>query len=244
MATPVQGPRSRVPSSEREAEVVVDAALHDGPEGLRLAHRSSACRARHRSSQRNVRSIPSRARSCGAWPGTTWSKAMAMSAPRARWISIARSGVSLRVVPSMWLWKVTPSSSMRRRPSSEKTWNPPESVSIGRSQVVKRWRPPIGSHHVLARADVQVIGVAEDDLRAGAADVGGTEAADDAMGAHRHEGGRADGAVRKREGSRASGAEGAVEGEVAHRTDRSHVFPCSECDRSAAGAPGRAHPSA
>ena len=43
------------------------------------------------------------------------------------------------------------------------------------------------SHHVLAGAEVQVIGVAEDDLRAGAAHVGGAEAADDAVGAHRHE---------------------------------------------------------
>ena len=72
-------------------------------------------------------------------------------------------------------------------------------------------------------------------------DVGGTEAADDAVGAHRHEGGRVDGAVGQREGARASGAEGALEGEVEHRTDRSHVFPvfrmrsiCRRCTRSCA----------
>ncbi len=56
---------------------------------------------------------------------------------------MARSGVRVRVVPSTWLWKVTPSSAIRRSPSSEKTWNPPESVSIGRSQVVNRCSPPM-----------------------------------------------------------------------------------------------------
>ena len=58
----------------------------------RASPSSSACRARHRSSQRSVRSIPSRARSCDAWPGTTWSNAIAMSAPRAHWISIGALG--------------------------------------------------------------------------------------------------------------------------------------------------------
>jgi len=38
----------------------------------------------------------------------------------------------------MWLTNSTPVSLIRRSPSSEKTWNPPESVSIGRSQVVNR----------------------------------------------------------------------------------------------------------
>ena len=155
--------------------------------------------------------MPSRARSYGAWPGTTWSKAMAMSAPRAHWISIARSGVSLRVVPSTWLWKVDavlldPAETLEREDLEPARVGEHRSVPGGEAVETAH-----GSHHVLTRAEVQVIGVAEDDLRAGAADVGGTEAADDAMGAHRHEGGRADGAVRKREGSRASGAEGALE---------------------------------
>ena len=37
---------------------------------------------------------------------------------------------------------MTPSSSMRAVSSSEKTWKPPESVRIGRSQAMKRCRPP------------------------------------------------------------------------------------------------------
>ena len=54
------------------------------------------------------------------------------------------------------------------------------------------------------------------DLRAGAPSARGASAADDAVGADRHEGWSADRAVRKGEGSRASAAEGAVEGEVEH----------------------------
>jgi hypothetical protein len=54
-----------------------------------------------------------------------------------------RSGVSERTEPSMWLVNSTPSSSMVRRPASENTWKPPESVSMGRVQLVKRWMPPI-----------------------------------------------------------------------------------------------------
>jgi hypothetical protein len=77
-----------------------------------------------------------------------------------------------------------------------------------------------GLDYVLAGADVEVIGVAKDDLRAGAADVRGTEAADDAVGADRHEGWSADRAVGEGEGSSASGAEGSLEGEVEHACHR------------------------
>ena len=84
------------------AKVLVGSALQDRPEGLRPGREPSAlaCLALQRSSHRSVRSIPSSARSCGACPGTTWSNAIAMSAPSATWISMARSGVSVRSVPS------------------------------------------------------------------------------------------------------------------------------------------------
>ncbi len=52
------------------------------------------------------------------------------------------SGVMVRWLPSTWLWNATPSSAMVRSPSSEKTWNPPLSVSIGRFQWEKACSPP------------------------------------------------------------------------------------------------------
>ena len=86
--------------------------------------------------------MPSVASSRLAWPGTTWSNAMAMSAPSAHWISMEDSAVSRRTEPSRWLVNSTPSSEMVRSPLSENTWKPPESVSIGRGQVEKRCSPP------------------------------------------------------------------------------------------------------
>ena len=66
-----------------------------------------------------------------------------MSLPRFAWIAAAPSGVSRVSAPSYTFLKVTPSSSTRAMVSlSEKTWNPPESVRIGRLQPMNRWRPP------------------------------------------------------------------------------------------------------
>ena len=51
------------------------------------------------------------------------------------WIAAASSGVSRASAPSYTFRKVTPSSSTRAMVSlSENTWNPPESVRIGRLQ--------------------------------------------------------------------------------------------------------------
>src|SRR6266480_7994143 len=52
---------------------------------------SSACRFAHRASHLSVRSRASLAVASSAPPGTTWSNAIAMSAPRVHWISVARS---------------------------------------------------------------------------------------------------------------------------------------------------------
>ena len=56
-----------------------------------------------------------------------------------------------------------------------------------------------------------MVGVAEDDLGPGALHVAGAEAAHDAVGADRHEGGCAHLAVREGEGARARGALGGIE---------------------------------
>src|SRR3989475_5695514 len=66
---------------------------------------------------------------------------------RSHWISVARSGVSVRRLPSTWLWNSTPASSTRRNPSSENTWKPPESVSNGRSQPIDRKSTRLNSSH-------------------------------------------------------------------------------------------------
>ena len=98
---------------------------------------------------------------------------------------------------------------------------------------------------VLAGAEVQVIGVAEDDLRAGArarrrrCRPRTTPWVPTGMNA-----GRLDGAVGQGERAGARGAGRALEREVEHQDSRSHASPRSACDRSAAGAPGRAPPSA
>ncbi len=53
-----------------------------------------------------------------------------------------RSGDRKWVEPSMWLWKVTPSSLILRSPARENTWKPPESVRMGPGQAMKACSPP------------------------------------------------------------------------------------------------------
>ena len=70
------------------------------------------------------------------------SKAITMSEPSSRWISMLRSGLRWCIAPSTWLRKVTPSSVSLRSSARLITWKPPESVRIGRSQFMKRCSPP------------------------------------------------------------------------------------------------------
>src|SRR6266536_268145 len=81
---------------------------------------------------------------------------MMMSAPSARWISIARSGERKCLVPSRWLRNSTPSSAIFTRPSLPpfpsssprdasprlKTWKPPESVRSAPPHAMNRCSPP------------------------------------------------------------------------------------------------------
>jgi hypothetical protein len=89
-----------------------------------------------------LRSDASRADGSSLWPGITWSNCIMTSAPRLRSIRMTLSGVKWRREPSRWLWNSTPSSLTSRSAASENTWKPPESVSIGPSHAMKRWRPP------------------------------------------------------------------------------------------------------
>ena len=79
---------------------------------------------------------------------------------------IASSGVNTWREPSYTELNSTPSSRMRRVPSRLNTWKPPESVRIGPSQPHEAVQAAVRGDDLGPRAEVQVIGVAEDDLRA------------------------------------------------------------------------------
>ncbi len=101
------------------------------------------------------------------------------------------------------------------------------------------------AHHRLARAEVEMVGVAEDDLRAGAAHVLGAQAADDAVRAHGHEGRRAHRPVGEREHAGPRGARLSLDRELEHQRAGALTRPRWRArDRSAGGAPGRVRPSA
>ena len=110
-----------------------------------------------------------------------------MSEPSAAWISMLSSGVSSIGVPSRWFWKRTPSSVILRSLASDQTWKPPESVRIGWFQPVNRCRPPRSRDQVVARAQPQVVGVAEDDLGAELLELLRVQRLDRSLGADRHE---------------------------------------------------------
>ncbi|KAF5045224.1 hypothetical protein DSECCO2_483540 [anaerobic digester metagenome] len=65
-----------------------------------------------------------------------------MSEPRLRWMEMAFSGEKKCLDPSRCEEKATPSSVSLRRPERLKTWKPPESVRMGRSQFMNLCRPP------------------------------------------------------------------------------------------------------
>ena len=107
-------------------------------------------------------------RSQVAGVSTHSSKTIMMSAPSAICTSIECSGEKKCLLPSRCERNSTPSSVTLRSSESENTWKPPESVSIGRCQLMKRCTPPSAPDQLVPGPQVQVIGVGEDDLRAGA----------------------------------------------------------------------------
>ena len=149
-------------------QVRLEAALDD-PE-QRLVRRACAPPATAPPSDASARSRRPR-RPRDELGKTGWSKATAMSEPSASWTPIACSGVNRWIDPSRWLRNVTPSSSTTRRSPSETTWKPPESVRIGRSQPMNRCSPPSRAIRSWPGPQVQVVGVREDDRRAGLAEV-------------------------------------------------------------------------
>ena len=97
---------------------------------------------RERKAQRRLSSIEARATGSVAGYGVHSSKIIAMSESSTCWMRIDSSGLRKTFEPSTGEAKVTPSSVILRLCASEKTWNPPESVRIGRFQPMNRCRPP------------------------------------------------------------------------------------------------------
>jgi hypothetical protein len=98
--------------------------------------------ARQRAAQRSDSSIERSASARSTGYGVHSSNTMTTSAPSARWTSIERSGVSTTFAPTTGELNSTPSSLKRRSFCRLQTWNPPESVKIGRSQCMNACRPP------------------------------------------------------------------------------------------------------
>ncbi len=58
------------------------------------------------------------------------------------WTSILISGDKKTLLPSIWELNVTPSEVTMVFFESDITWNPPESVKIGKLQFINLWSPP------------------------------------------------------------------------------------------------------
>ena len=84
-----------------------------------------------------------------------------------------------------------------------KTWKPPLSVRMGSGQLMNLCSPPAAADDFHAGADVQVISVAEDDLRAHLAQFTRVNGFDAALRADRHEHRRINDAVGRGEPAQA-----------------------------------------
>ena len=124
---------------------------------------------------------------------------------------MARSGVSVRVRA---VHVALEGDAVLRDPPQPLEREDLEAAGVGEHRAVPGGEAVQAAHvadHRLAGPEVQMVGVAEDDLRAGAAHVGGAQAADDAVGADRHERGGLDLAVGEGERAGARGAGGALD---------------------------------
>jgi hypothetical protein len=161
---------SRYRSAHRRwhfAQVLVKRALLDAEQ-----RRAAACSppaSKHRGlrlAQRIDISIERADSSRGARSSGIRRKAITMSDPSSRWISIERSGVSRWRDPSRWLAKVTPSSVILR---SVRQAHHLIAAAVGQDRAVPVHEPVQAAqprHAFRAGAQHQVIGVAQDDVGA------------------------------------------------------------------------------
>jgi hypothetical protein len=95
-----------------------------------------------------------------------------------------------------------------------------ETTRVGEHRAVPGGEPVQSTHRlhdVLARAEMQVVGVAQDDLGAGAADITRAEPADHGVSTDRHERRRSHVSMRQRESSRPGKPGRALEVELKHQ---------------------------
>jgi hypothetical protein len=97
--------------------------------------------------------------------------------------------------------------------------------------------------HLFAGTEMEVVRVAQNDLRTGLAHVIGTEAAHHRMGTHRHERGGLNVPVWQGENAGAGPSVGALNPELEHQVGQViRPRPSTECGRSAGDAPDRGLP--
>ena len=122
-----------------------------------------------------------------------------------------------------------------------------KATRVGQHRPVPGGKPMQPTHlldHLFAGPEMQVVGVAQNDLGAGAADIVGAETPHDGVGPHRHERRRLDLAVRQRERAGSGRASGALNPKFKHQVSRIIPVPRRSrgCGRSGAGEPGRGPP--
>ena len=131
---------------------------------------------------------------------------MITSAPSSSWMRIASSGVNTCREPSYTELNSTPSSRMSARALEAEDL---EASGVGEDRPVPLHEPveaAVRGDDLGARAEVQVIGVAEDDLRAELPQLARLDGLDRRLGADGHEAGRLDHPVGRHETSGASGS--------------------------------------
>ena len=164
---------------------------------LALPRRSNS--ARERAAQRSDSSIDAAASSRVAGYGVHSSNTITMSESSACWICIEISGVRNSLSPLTGEANATPSSCTRRSGAEAPHL---EAARVGEDRPLpahEAVQAAVRGDHLEARAQPQVEGVAEHDLRADLDELRGRHRLDRAVGADRHEHRRLDGAVGERE---------------------------------------------
>ena len=168
---------------------------------------------RERSAQRSDRRMARSTSASVHGSFTHSSNCIWMSEPSRSWISIERSGVRIWRDPSMCDWKVTPFSSSLR---SLRERHDLEAAGIGEDRIgpVHELVQPAERRDALgARAQHQMIDIAEHDVGAQRLHLLGVHRLDRRRRADRHEGGRADRPARHRDHAQPRGAVRFLDGE-------------------------------
>ena len=205
--------RSRSPSGRRPSACAAPDACRPGR--CRTAPRR-CLHGRASSARPSAATVPSsRAPAASvAGYGVHSSKIITMSESSTRWICMRSSGPRNTLRPSTGEAKVTPSlgdlAALGQRPDLEAAGVGQDRAFPAREAV----QAAVRLDHLQSRAQIQVEGVAEDDLGAERAQLVGRHRLDRAVGAHRHEGRGLDAAARKAQPAAAGGAVGGEQVEL------------------------------